>query len=186
LIYQVLEEAMKTLMNDGLCMSGDMKVALHGLMARLDHPNKAISKAALRVLRDFTFDEEDRLPVTKTPGVPGKLFAMLRSSDPFFVEHAAGTLRNVACDDEGLSGRKNNLLAVSGALEAVADLIESPWAGADKAGPTVANDAIAEVAMGIIANLGTESRTKRFFSLRPQSLKRIAALAIDGNVGRCD
>ena len=108
-------------------------------MARLDHPDKAISKAALRLLRDSTFNVEDRLPVAKTPGVPGKLFAMLRSCDPFFVEHAAGTLRNVACDDTVC---KRMLLAVTGALEAVADLIEAPRARTDKSGPTFANNSL--------------------------------------------
>ena len=168
------------LKNDGL----NLEDALPGLMARLDHPDKAISKAALRLLRDCTFNVEDRLPVAMTPGVPGKLFAMLRSSDPYIVEHAAGTLRNVACDDAHVSECKRKLLEVTGALEAVADLIEAPQAGTDKSGPTIDNNVIAEIVTGLVANLATESHTKRFFSLRPESLKRIAALAMDGDVDR--
>ena len=164
--------------SDGL----DLEDALPGLMARLYHPDKAISKAALRLLRDFTFNVEDRLPVAMTPGVPGKLFAMLRSSDPYIVEHAAGTLRNVA----PASKCKRMLLEVTGALEAVAGLIEAPQVGTDKSGPTVDNNAIAEIVTGLVANLATEYHTKRFFSLRPESLKRIAALAMDGDMDRWD
>ena len=137
-------------------------------------------------MRDSSMDDVDGQPIAETPGVPEKLFAMLRSRDPFFVEHAAGTLRNVACDDPGTSGRKRMLLAVTGALEAVADLIEAPWAGTDKSGPTFANDVIAEIVTGLVANLATESQTKRFFSLRPESLTRVAALAMDGDVDRWD
>ena len=162
-----------------------------GVISRLDHPDRAIAKAALRILRDYSWDEKERMAIVKAPGVPTKLFAMLGSGDPYVIEHAAGTLTNIAHDDSGETGRKPLLLALAPqALEALSGLIEAQHGGSGSGceaayGPTTANDTIAEGVFSIISNLGTEKPVKQYFSRRENSVKRMVQLLMDRDETRC-